>query len=178
MAVRKKSEKQINTHLAININKYDFSIGASINYEVRDPRRCRDDARIYKFETRLGIEGMCTYPVSRKGEMYQIDLNGSLLHDGDLTLRLVDCIKRDEHGEIIERKIRGKLLPIYEPPDCIGLMERQRGEKRWTGWAWVSPQTVTDMLTVLPNHQPIYLELHEIQIGRKHGAVINFVYEA
>lgn len=168
MVTKKKSEKQIHTYLAIKINKYDVSIGASINYEVRDPRHYRVDARVYKFETRVEIQGVCKYPEYRVGGNYKIDLYGSALRDGDFTLTLADCIKRDERGEIFGKKIRGKQRRVYNPPDCIGMLQCQIREQRWTGWAWISPQTVTDMLILLPVHHPLYLEIQEIRQGRNY----------
>jgi hypothetical protein len=56
---------------------------------------------------------------------------------------------------------------VYELPNGIGPPERVRGTKDWTGWCWVSPRTVSDMLALLPNVQPLYISIHERKIGRK-----------
>ena len=73
---------------------------------------------------------------------------------------------RDKDGGRKYRMVRGQSQPVYEVPKGIGHLEKVRGANEWSGWTWVLPQTFTDMLTLLSNVSPIYVELHELKIGR------------
>jgi len=64
------------------------------------------------------------------------------------------------------RKVRGQDIPIYDVPKGIGIIEKQRGVNVWSCCAWVSPQMVTDMLSLLPNVKPMYVSVQEHKVGR------------
>lgn len=54
----------------------------------------------------------------------------------------------------------------------VEMLKHQREFKKiWTGWIWVSPKTVTDMLALLPYVHPLYLDIHKLQEGRLHWIV-------
>ena len=84
----------------------------------------------------------------------------------DFELTLADCQVRDDNGMLKYRKARGREIPIYDVPKGIGYIERRRGSSAWWGCVWVKQQTVTDMLTLLPNVRPLFIALHECRIGR------------
>jgi len=62
--------------------------------------------------------------------------------------------------------VRGELRPVYDVPEGIGILNKVRGTQNWTGAAWVAPNTISDMLTLLPTVDPLYVFLHEVKIGR------------
>ena len=82
----------------------------------------------------------------------------------DVTLS--DCQARDDDGDRKYRRVRGEDVPVYEVPKGIGMIERVRGVGGWSGWCWISPRAVSDMLVLLPNVSPLYISLHERKIGR------------
>tara|TARA_R110002096_G_scaffold61399_4_gene152604 strand:+ start:5253 stop:5549 length:297 start_codon:yes stop_codon:yes gene_type:complete len=86
-------------------------------------------------------------------------------------LTLADCHICDDKGSPKYRKVRGKEIPIYDIPKGIGRLERQRGTTNWLGNVWVSPQSVTDMLALLPNVKPLFLTIHEMRAERNHWIV-------
>lgn len=57
-------------------------------------------------------------------------------------------------------------MPVYDVPKGIGHIEQQRGTKIWTGWTWVSPRSVADMLILLPHVKPLFIQIHELKIAR------------
>ncbi|MCH7696776.1 MAG: hypothetical protein IIB73_10895 [Proteobacteria bacterium] len=58
MAKRKKAPAPEHTHLTIELIDFRASVNASVNHEVRDPRHYRDDAKVFKFETHIEVEGI------------------------------------------------------------------------------------------------------------------------
>jgi len=98
-------------------------------------------------------------------------LYGSEPRYDKFTLTLADCHVRDDHGVSKYRKVRGKEMPVYDVPKGIGHLERLRGTRTWAGWVWAPPQTVNDMLTLLPHVRPLYVDIHELRIGRKRWIV-------
>jgi len=171
MPRRKKTRAEEYTFLALKLSGFDAAINASINYEVRDPRHYQDDAKVYTFGSQLDIEGVSTYPEERAGETYCLTVYGSEPCHDRFTLTLADCHVRDDHGVPMYRKVRGKEVPVYDVPKGIGHLERQRGTRTWVGWLWVLPQTVNDMLTLLPQVRPLYVDIHELRIGRQRWIV-------
>ena len=48
-------------------------------------------------------------------------------------------------------RVRGEEVSVYDVPKGMGLIEKARGSKKWSGFCWVSPGTVSDMLALLPH---------------------------
>lgn len=83
-----------------------------------------------------------------------------------VTAKLSGRHMMDDDGARKYRKVRGEEIPVYDVPDGLGLIEKVRGEKRWSGFCWVSPGTVSDMLALLPHVHPLYISIHERKVGR------------
>lgn len=160
---KKKTKLEFN-FLGIRIDQYSVSIGASINYEVRDKRYHYLNAKVFKFDSHIEIEGTYTYPDDRAGQAFQLTIYGSERKSGEYERTLSDYQERDEERILKYRKVRGKLTPVYDVPNGIGYLEYRK--KRWSGAAWVSPRTVSDMLALLPNVRPLYISIHEAKEGR------------
>lgn len=172
MPTRKKTKPTDGyAFLGIKVNGYIVRINASINYDVRDPHHYHDDAMVYEFGSSLEIDGTCTYPEEREDEAYQFTIYGAEPRSGRFDLKLDDCHVRDDNGGRVYRKARGKEIPVYDVPKGIGPLERQRGTQLWTGWCWVTPLVVTDMLALLPNADPLFVGIHELKMGRKRWIV-------
>ena len=166
MAKRKKSSSPEYSINYAELTGYSASIDASINHNVREPRYYEDDAKVYDFGSHLELEGLFIEPEERAKDEFQLTVYGSDSGHHDFELTLADCQVRDDNGMLKYRKARGKEVPIYDVPKGIGYIERLRGTRIWTGCVWVKQQTVTDMLTLLPNVRPLFIEIHERRIGR------------
>jgi hypothetical protein len=167
MAKRKKKPTEPEyAFLTIEVNDYSARVDTSISYEVRDARHHQDDAKVYEFASDIELQGICTSPKDRSGERYALTIHGSEPRQGEFALTLADCHVRSDSGVPKYQKARGKEVPVYQVPRGIGLLQRQRRAGSWTGWAWVSPQTVTDMLTLLPHVRPLYVAIHEVKVQR------------
>ncbi len=133
---------------------------------MRNPKRYRDNAKVYEFHSQLELNGIFKYPDERIDEKFQLTVYGRDLDHPEFALTLKDCHVRDDEGSYKYRKVRGKEVPDYDVPKSIGYLERQRGTKIWIGAVWVSQHTVTDMLTLLPGVRPLYIALHERRVER------------
>lgn len=169
----KKKKKSASEYGFFHIKLIDFSacVDASINYEVRDNRHYKDDAKVFSFSSNLEVDGIFTYPEERAEAKLHLAIYGSNLRHSDFDLTLADCHIRDDHGSPKYRKVRGEEIAIYDIPKGVGRLERQRGTTNWLGNVWVSPQSVTDMLALLPNVQPLFLTIHEMRAERNHWIV-------
>ena len=166
MAKRKKPPAVTYELLSIELVSYKASVDATINPDTRDKRDHHADPKIYSFGSSVELEGICDYPDERSGQSYVISVHGWETEEGQFEARLSDRHTWDEDGEPVYRRIRGEEVPVYDVPDGIGFIEKVRGEKRWTGFCWVSPGTVSDMLALLPHVRPLYISIHERKIGR------------
>jgi hypothetical protein len=166
MARRRKDGSPSYTLLSIRLSRFTARIDASVNYMVRDPRHYQEDAKVYEFASSLEVEGDCTHPKERAGEPYRITVYGHEPNEGQFALTLADCQARDDKGLRRYRKRGDKQVPLYNVPKGIGLLDRQRGTRIWAGTAWVSPQVVTDMLTLLPHVRPLYIAFQELRVER------------
>ena len=166
MAPRKKKSSVTYELLSIPLSGYRASVDASVNPYARDKRHHYRDPKIYQFLTSVELEGVCDYPEERSGESYVISVHGWETEEGKFEARLSGRHVTDEDGTRKYRKVRGEEIPVYDVPEGLGLIEKVRGEKRWTGFCWVSPRTVSDMLLLLPHVSPLYIAIHERKVGR------------
>jgi hypothetical protein len=139
---------------------------ASVNPYARDKRHQYADPKIYSFGTSVELEGVCDYPDERSGDRYVISVHGWETEEGEFEARLSDRHVKDEDGTWKYRKVRVEEIPVYGVPDGLGLIEKVRGKNEWTGFCWVSPRTVSDMLLLLPHVSPLYISIHERKVGR------------
>ncbi|TIN77516.1 hypothetical protein [Mesorhizobium sp.] len=145
----------------------EASVEACINHDVYAPQYAwdlDDDDPLHQFRTQLTVTGVATHPEERAGDGYELTIYS------DNSRRLGETVKdaqaRDEHGSPQHRSYRGRQIPIYNPPAGMGLIEKIRGEPRWTAWLHVSPRFVSDALALLSNERSLFLAIHERKSGR------------
>jgi hypothetical protein len=167
---RRKSKKPAveYDYLTVTVDHYDLSTSAGINYESSDRRYQYDDTPIYDFSTSVELAGICQYPADREGHRVYINVYGdSLNRFMSLNATLRDYHVKDEAGDKKYRKRGGIDVPIYDPPDSIGYIEKIRGEAAWRGNIWVSTHLVNDMLSLLVQPKQLYLAIHEVKENRR-----------
>ena len=152
--------------LTINVDKFSSAVNMSVNGQARDRRQDNDNVSLYSFGCDVEIQGTCTYPPERVHENYRIDISTKPQSQLDFDAKLKDTRVRDEDGSFKYHKVRGRFLPVYDIPEGLGLLDKERGTTNWNGWLWVPEQTLTQMLILLTNVKPLYLEVHERKIGR------------
>jgi len=164
----KKPEDEY-THLAIRVESYEAQADASINYNVYRPYHSLDlDERdpVYRFITYLTITGTSIYPETRAGDVYELKIYGDDAPSRYLNVTLDDAHVRDEHGVRQYRTYRGGSVPVYKAPRGFGLLQKDRGEKRWRAWVNALPRFVGDMLALLRADRELYIALQERRQGR------------
>jgi hypothetical protein len=121
---------------------------------------------VYEFNNRLMIAGVSTYPRERAGDHYELTIYGTDARSHRLNATLKDIQARDKRGSPEYRPYRGKPIPVYLPPTGFGLIDKIRGERRWTAWLFVKPRFVTDMLVLLGHRHSFFLSLEERKVER------------
>jgi hypothetical protein len=166
---RRTKPKEAHTHLAIRVERYEVSVGASINHNVYAPQyawRLDEDDPIYKFIMHLTITGKSTYPKDRAGETYELTIYGNDAPSQRHNATLKDAQVRDERGSPQYRAYRGRQIPVYDPPKGLGLLSKIRGEPRWAAWLFVPTRCANDMLVLLSQGRDLFLAVHERKNGR------------
>jgi hypothetical protein len=74
--------------------------------------------------------------------------------------------REGEYQTLKYRQYRGVRFPVYRDPMGLGLIQKERGELRWRGWATVMPRLLTDMLILLGTGPQTYLAVQERREGR------------
>ena len=167
MARKQRKVTREYTLLGLEVCGFQAAADAGINYEVKNLRHCAPDEKVFKFDSSLEMSCVCIYPDERAGDGYELSAHGYECQPGDFESTLDDYHVRDEDYQRKYRKVQGSEVPVYELPKGIGMLDRIRGTKDWRCWAWVSPQTVTDMLLLLTGVSPLYVALNEVKIGRQ-----------
>ena len=162
---RKKVKEQYST-LTIKVRDFSGQTSASINYEAKDLRYRHEKTPVYRFSSIIEFEGTCTYPPERLGDSYGVTVHSAEAGSKLIEARLEDYHLRDEQGAPRYGKQRDRLVPIYEIPPGLGLLQKVRGEARWNGWIWVPEQTVAQMLTLAASGKQLYIEMIEHKAGR------------
>ena len=174
MSPRKKEAsrklKEEHTHIAVRVEHWNIRADASINFTALDARygiRSDEDDSLYQFDTQLEISGTSIWPASRAGEIYELTLYGDGSRSGGVSMSLKDVHERDEDGSPQYRTYRGQRYPVYGAPPGLALIDKIRGESRWTTWVPAAPRFVSDVLMMLGQDRQLYLALHERKLERK-----------
>jgi hypothetical protein len=80
--------------------------------------------------------------------------------------KLKDIQVKGKYGTPKYREYRGGSIPVYREPPGLGLIDKVRGEPRWTAWANVAPRLVSDMLVLVSSQRDFYLAIDERKVGR------------
>lgn len=168
---RKRREKpdEERSHIIIRLEHYEASIEARINHHAYAPQYAwdlDDDDPVYEFADRTVITGISTYPPERKDDHYELTIYGTESPSHRLNAKLKDIHARDKYGSPKYREYRGKQIPIYQPPNGLGLVDKVRGERRWTAWLFVTPRFINDLLVLLGHQRNLFLTLHERKVDR------------
>lgn len=159
----KKSTAPQYSLLSVKITHHSAAVDASVNHEVLDKRRVHEadsDTKIYSFDTRIEIQGECTYPETESGKPCSFTIYSSERRKAELSATLKDCHVIDDKWQKVYRTVKGQQVPVYDIPKSIGYFERKRGTGGLTGWLWLPQQSVTDMLILLGRaQQPLFLSI-------------------
>lgn len=166
---RQNKSDEEHSHVIIRLEHYDASVDARVNHYAYAPQyawNLDDDDPLYEFTNRIVLTGKSTYPPERQGHYYELTIYGTESRSHRLNAKLKDIQARDKYGSPQYRKYRGNQIPIYQPPNGLGLVDKVRGEKRWTAWLFVAPRFVNDLLVLLSQQRSLFLSLHERKIDR------------
>ena len=75
MARSKKPVEEF-SFLEIKVQDYEASIGARINYEARNRRTQDDGVRLYQFDSKLELAGVCISSEDRAGHSFRFTIYG------------------------------------------------------------------------------------------------------
>lgn len=163
------SPEEEHTHLAIKVEHCEASVETRIEPGIYQPQYAwdlDDDAPLYRITTQLTFAGVATYPEGRAGEVYELTIYGSHSDSRRIKATVKDVQARDERGSLKFRSFRGRQIPIYNPPSGMGLIEKIRGELRWTAWLRVSPLFASDALALVNSGQSLFLAIDERRAKR------------
>lgn len=167
MAHKKKKVVESYSFLNITVHRFEISIDAAVNYEVRDTNHLHDGLKVFRFDSTLELYGTDTAQEKQAADNYRITMHGKQIDDAGLNLKLNDRRMLDEKGMPVYRNRRGCQVPVYDIPDGIGLLEKERGKNIWNGWIWIPQESITQMITLLSSQKQSYLSVHEHRINRK-----------
>jgi hypothetical protein len=152
--------------LTIRVESYEARLEACVNCNVYAPQNAwnlGEDDPLYEFTNQVTIAGISTYPRGRAGDAYELTILGHDAPSLGLRATLKDVQARDERGGLRYREYRGRQIPIYTPPKGLGLLNKVRGEARWTALLFVAPRFVNDVLALLRHQRNLFLAVHERQ---------------
>ena len=160
---------EVHTHITVRIESYEASATASINHSAYAPEYAwtlDDNDPVYEFSNQVRLSGTSTYPPERAGDVYELTFYGDDAPSRRLHQKLKDLQVRDEYGSPKYKQYRGRQVPILVPPNGIGIVDKVRGERRWSAWLVVMPRFVGDLLVLLTCRSENFLALHEYKIER------------
>lgn len=169
-AKRRTKSIEAYTHLAIRVEHYEARVGASVNHNVYAPESAwsrEEDDPLYQFTSQLIITGTSTYPEDRDGDVYELTICGEDAPSQRHNATLKDAQARDDKNSFQYRTYRGREIPVYVAPKGLGILDKVRGEPRWSGWLFTPTRFVNDMLVLLGHRRDLFLALHEYRESRQ-----------
>ena len=167
---RKKKPEDPHTHLHISVDRYEASVDASINHDAYDPQNAwdlNDNDPLYRFTSSLKVSGTTTYPDERAGEGYELTIYGDDAPSQRHNLTLKDIQARDKYNAPEYRTYRGKQIPVYHPPNGIGIIDKVRGKPVWSGFLFAQTRFVNEAVVILGQRKKLFMTVHEFKEGRK-----------
>ena len=171
MPRRHSKPDEEHSHIAIQVATYEAQANAAINHTAIAPQYAwdlNDDDPLYSFTSHLRIVGDALYPENRTGYRYELTIYGNDAPSRRVDAKLKDVHARDKHGSPQYRSYRGREIPVYNPPKGMGILDKVRGEQRWTAWVHATPRFVSDALALLSLRKELFLTIHERKIERTH----------
>lgn len=165
---RKKAEDQ-HAYLAVKVESHEARMGASVNHYAYEPQYAWDldeNDPLYEFTIDLTIAGVATWPEAHAGEMYELTIYGNDASSSRHSASLKDVQARDKNGLPQYREFRGKRVPVLNPPNGIGYLEKVRGESRWTAALFVPNAFAGNLMALLDRSDGLFLSIHERKLGR------------
>ena len=165
---RSRSDEE-HSHLAIRVERHEASVEAGINHNVYAPQSALDldeTDPLHEYTSRLLIFGTAIDPPHRAGEPYEITVYGEDDRTRRMRATLADVQARNEFGTPQYRPYRGRHIPVFRPPGGLGLLDKVRGERRWTAAIFVTSGFVSDALALLARGDPLFVAIHECRTER------------
>jgi hypothetical protein len=146
------------------VENYGAHVDAAINHNVYAPQYAwdlNDDDPVYSFTSNLRISGISVCPQDRRQEHYELTIYGDDAPSRKLAAKLRDVQVRDKYGSPLYRTYRGREIPVYDPPKGMGILEKVRGENRWTAWLNATPSFVSDARALLAVSKGLFMVIDE-----------------
>lgn len=159
-----RQAEDIFTQLAIRVEHYEVRVAAAISHDVYAPQfawNLDDNDPVYPITTRLTITGVSTYPEERAGDSYELTIYGDDAPSRRLNATLKDVQVRDQYGSLEFRKYRDRQIPVYHPPEGMGLIEKVKGEPRWTAWFHTPVRFASNLVSLLGHNRVLFISLNE-----------------
>ncbi|MEW8026286.1 MAG: hypothetical protein AB2806_00905 [Candidatus Thiodiazotropha sp.] len=166
---RSKAKTPIHTDLTIAIDRHDVRLTAGHNLNLLGSNRhfIDDEELVFRFDSTIEMSGLCISPDKRAGDRYDITMISADPESIELTLKIKDTQERDKDGSPRYKKLKSGNYPVYKKPPSIGVLDKVRGEQRFTYWIWASPQMVTDCLILLSHYKQLYASILEEREARQ-----------
>lgn len=166
---RQSKPQYKHTLIAVRVENYEVRADAGVHHYVYQPHyawRDIDDDPLFEFSTHIEITGASIYPEDRAGDSYEITIHSETAESARINAKVKEVQARDEYGAPQYRQYRGKSVPVYNPPEGVGHLNKIHGEKKFTGWVFAPPRFLSDYLMLLGQGRELYLSLHERRLQR------------
>lgn len=154
--IDQKRTQEDHTHLSSRVAGYETSLSADINH----------DGCGIPITNHVRLTAVVAYPDDRAEQSIEITLYGTDRSSSGLHSKLHDIQERDEHGSPKYRTYRGREIPVFKPPNGLGVLEKVRGESGWASSLFVTTHFVDQAIALLGRYELLFVELHECKIDR------------
>ena len=154
--------------ISARIESWDAAVEIGLNHNAASTwQRASPDDRVYQPESRLELRGVITTSGKRHGHPIEITVYGANENHEVWQLKLRDIHVRDKDGVPRYKPHRGVSLPVYDLENAfLGLIDKVRGENRWTGFLWLDQSLLDRMIVLLQSGRDVYASIHEVTVNR------------
>ena len=158
---------EIHTHLGIRVEKVEARIGTGLNHDLvsRNPFSDSPKDFVFEFGAAVVFHGVAIYPPERQGEKFEIQAVAKVSGRPRLTFK--DVQEHDKDGLPVYRKRRENQVPVYRPPNGLGVLERRRYDEVWYSYLFVEPAFCSNALAMIGLNRQLYLAVHEVKVERR-----------
>ena len=165
---RRKNPGVKQDRISAKIENWDAAAEFGLNHNAASTwQRASPNDRVYQPEERLELQGVITTSGKRHEHPIAITVYGAKENHRVRQLKLKDIHVLDKHGVPRYKPYRGHSLPVYDLENAfLGLIDKVRGENRWTGFLWLDQDLLGRMILLLQSGRDVYASIHEITVNR------------
>lgn len=161
----KRKQQPATELIVLEVEDYSAYTSYHFNWDVQQKNRRYPETKVFSISLSVELQCRAVYSDTRQGNAFDVHLFHS--PEGREALTLGDCVVRNKDGSPSYRTIRGFREPQYRLPTGVAVIEKARGNDRWSSFVQLPDGQMAFVMQMLHCSKPVYVSFHEMRENRR-----------